>query len=622
MDKLTEIPGVSDRDLSFLCQQALSAVESPFKEAPVDILTFADAFEFRRYPPAVKRLQVFESKLRDEPDYRYVTEFVESDGKGSGKDFRASIKAAYALYWMQCLGNPHAYYNLAADEPIDVVIVAETYSQARNVTYAKLVERLQKLRGALWVGKPAESQSYDQASKPVPFSWFNMGRFDFLHAGMQVRLPHNVTLHVMHGDVQLAEGAEQDVSLAKSPFDGMNVLVSLFTEPSAIRFNKARAIATMLESSGKTRFGRRYSAHYMSYVRDALKFDFIASKYADSQKPKNKGTMVGFRGKSWEVNEAIRRDPVTGEEDMVRIECPEHGPKLVPRVLAKDYQEDPVGAAAKYEGVPPRAARGLFPYPWMIDECGAEIESPVRFEPFISERVDRLGELRQYTALSVVWPLLNIDWFVDPESMDFQLRRLRPIDHRPRIFALDPGKTHGHYALAGGFPDILEAELQVEHNLLCRPKIDILTEWIPSSQYPVDFVNVRIILDILIRLFPNTQKFVFDSWNSQSDIDHLIAQGVPAHNYHFSRSQQQALYQNCVMFINNNLVQYPLGTLPNDLKNLFRHGSCIESHTDRKHLPDAFAMALFELRSMRPVEVTGQPLAVAAVELEKWVLGQ
>jgi len=621
LDKLLSVPGVTDRHVPWLCQKALELSGSPFKEAPIDIISFAQPFGFQPYPEAVKRLKAFESKLREEPEFAEVTEFIEADGKGSGKDFRASIKGAYALYWLQCLSNPHKYYNQAPGEPIDLVIVAETYAQARNVTYTKLVERLEKIRGQLWVGTPKQKQYFSGLSQPVEFANYNRGYFDFLHAAMQIRLPHQITLHVAHGDISLPEGTEEGVNVGKTPFDGMNVLLALETEFSALPKRKADAIHGVLLSSGLTRYGRRCSTHVMSYVRDALNSDFTASKYADSQKPENKGGMLGFRGASWEVNEAIKLDPATGEEDMVEFICPETGRKRIPRIFLKEYRTDPVGSAMKYEGHTPRAARGVFPYPWKIDECAYDITPPVRFEPFISERADRKGKLHQYSALRLVEPYFELDWFLDPESVDYQLANIQPIDHLPRVFGLDPAKTHDHYALVGGYPDMLEAELQVQHNLLCRPKLDIVAEWIPSKQYPVDFVNVRLILDILIRLFPNTQKIVFDSWNSQSDIDHLISQGVPAENYSFSLSQQDALYRNAVEMVDNNLVAFPRGALPQDLKDLSRDGPRITSTTNRKHIPDAAVLCMFELRKMRPAHAYVQHFAEAAAQINAWAKG-
>lgn len=59
-------------------------------------------------------------------------------GKGSGKDFIATIICAYVVYLLLCLKNPQKYYGKPADNAIDILNVATNSDQAKNVFFKNL----------------------------------------------------------------------------------------------------------------------------------------------------------------------------------------------------------------------------------------------------------------------------------------------------------------------------------------------------------------------------------------------------------------------------------------------------------------------------------------------------
>lgn len=63
-------------------------------------------------------------------------------GKGSGKDYIASIVVSYVFYLLMCLRNPQAYFGSPTGESIDIVIVSYSKEQATLITFDKIKQRM------------------------------------------------------------------------------------------------------------------------------------------------------------------------------------------------------------------------------------------------------------------------------------------------------------------------------------------------------------------------------------------------------------------------------------------------------------------------------------------------
>ncbi len=64
----------------------------------------------------------------------------------SGKGTVASILYLYALYVLSCMRSPQKYFGTAPSDEISLVNVATTYSQAKDIVFARLEKRFQKVK--------------------------------------------------------------------------------------------------------------------------------------------------------------------------------------------------------------------------------------------------------------------------------------------------------------------------------------------------------------------------------------------------------------------------------------------------------------------------------------------
>ncbi len=111
---------------------------SVWEEEPVDIETFIHDNKFLNLkwngqtgcrPKMLEIIKgIADSKVR---------EAMPILGKGSGKDFGASILHLYGIYKALCLYTPQKYYGLSPGSPIYFVNVARNESQARNVFFVE-----------------------------------------------------------------------------------------------------------------------------------------------------------------------------------------------------------------------------------------------------------------------------------------------------------------------------------------------------------------------------------------------------------------------------------------------------------------------------------------------------
>ena len=81
---------------------------------------------------------VFPSKPTEHGGYNICVWLA---GKGSGKDYMASIIVSYVFYLLMCMRDPHAYLNSPPGEAIDIVIVSYSDEQALLISFDKIKQR-------------------------------------------------------------------------------------------------------------------------------------------------------------------------------------------------------------------------------------------------------------------------------------------------------------------------------------------------------------------------------------------------------------------------------------------------------------------------------------------------
>jgi hypothetical protein len=262
-----------------------------WKEEPVDLDTYVTSPLFQDLPPFSPRQRAAIVNLIGEDPKKIfrrengVTTAVLLWGKGSGKDYVTSVVISYLAYVLCCMKSPQKFLGIAPGEPLDVINVAYSASQANLVFFSKLKQRI---------------------DKPM----FN--RFDPHIIEDKIEFPNQVRLHSRHSE--------------NESYEGFNVLMWVMDEASAFRDKTKRAnadnIYATLKSSATSRFGRQWLGLVISYPR--YQGDFTLRMYEQSATQPH---IYGDKGATWEIHpirtredfdDDYRTDP---EDARTKYEC-------------------------------------------------------------------------------------------------------------------------------------------------------------------------------------------------------------------------------------------------------------------------------------------------------------
>lgn len=244
-----------------------------WKEDPVDLETYVTSPMYQDLPELSPRQKVaVESIIGTEPKKLFqrdngITTGVFLWGKGSGKDYVTSIIISYMAYVLCCMKSPQRYLGIAPGEPMDIINVAYSSSQANLVFFAKLKQRI---------------------TKPM----FNKYSPHVIED--KIEFPNQVRLHSRHSE--------------NESYEGFNVLAWVMDEASAFKDKTSRAnadrIYATLKSSATSRFGKQWIGLVISYPR--YQGDFTLRMYEQS---KDQPHIYGDFGATWEIH------PVRVRED-------------------------------------------------------------------------------------------------------------------------------------------------------------------------------------------------------------------------------------------------------------------------------------------------------------------
>lgn len=259
-------------------------------------------------------------------------------GKGSGKDYMVSILCAYLLCVLLCMVNVHEFFNFPQDENIDILNVAPTAFQAREVFFNKLKSRI------------------------LNWKWF-LGNFKVTWRGKAVRGSKGTRMEVRITDTSIETANNirfNSLHAEAENYEGFNVLVAILDETSAyedkfeevvgsdgdmINVGKADLIYNTLRTSAVSR--------KLPWLMALISFprrldDFTVKKYEEAMKDPD-GIMIAERGCTWEFN------PRYFGEETFRFEEWE-----VPISFKADFEGDPVNSKMKYCTVPPTVLNRFF----------------------------------------------------------------------------------------------------------------------------------------------------------------------------------------------------------------------------------------------------------------------
>jgi hypothetical protein len=219
-------------------------------------------------------------------------------GKGSGKDYTASLYLAWVAYLLTSGINLRKYIGSGypLNMPIHLVAVATTFAQSQEVLYAYLA--------------PLMSQN------PELFSEWRITKEFATHTGANVRI---LALH----------------SKANS-WEGLNPLVWVMDEASGYPEGNADSVYDVLRTSAITRYGNLYTGIIMSYPRFAsTQVDFSLNLYERITKGEIT-TISADRAPTWVVR---------GQDKSL---------------YDAEYEHDFVGASLRLECVPLAAEDAYF----------------------------------------------------------------------------------------------------------------------------------------------------------------------------------------------------------------------------------------------------------------------
>ena len=322
--------------------------ESIFMMHPPDFDDFVESPEYLGQPPLTpKQKLAFEESVGLDPlnvldDTREITTLVLEWGKGSGKDMVSAHFVSWVAFILLCLRDIGYTMQMPPGEHIDIVNVAPSGKQSREIFFAKLKTRL-------------ERPCFQEFGPNLTTT-----SCTFLDGS-----PNEIRIHSEHSESET--------------YEGYNVFAWVMDEASAFRSaTKARnadKVYNTLRTSASTRFKTRWVGVMISFPRIAGDFIQKMIKLAETQRSLyGMGPMA-----TWEMLPWLTRED-----------------------FDEDYSIDPEDAAAKLECKPPSQYGKFFRDLVAIDASRLRRTSDfLTIEPYLTEHELGDGTLKEYAALDV-----------------------------------------------------------------------------------------------------------------------------------------------------------------------------------------------------------------------------
>lgn len=247
-------------------------------------------------------------------------------GKGSGKDTISALMILYVTYVLLCMRNPQQFLEQKENSSIDLLNVASSKEQARDVFFdilKTMVLHWPWLRARYSVN--ISGRSFMASHKTVD---------EYLN---RVVITNDAI--VFPNRIRAFSGSSEAEAL-----EGKNLLMFVLDEADAFKersdHRSAEKIYRMCRSSAFSRFGNKFKGFVISYPRS--KEGFIMSLYERTKRFLNVYSDIA---KTWEVK----------PRDKFSKETFEFEGHQVPLDFYEEFQMDPIGAKRAYMCLAPMA---------------------------------------------------------------------------------------------------------------------------------------------------------------------------------------------------------------------------------------------------------------------------
>jgi len=458
-----------------------------FEERPVDLQTFVTDPNYLGLPPLSelqytiieKSSQIYKEstliKLFGEEDGKIrfkqtCNEVIAQLGKGSGKDYTATISVAYQVYLLLCLKDPATYYGKPPGDTIDILNIAINAQQANNVFFKGFKTRIELS------------------------PWF-AGKYE--PKASEIKFDKNVNVFSGHSQ--------------REAWEGYNVIVVILDEISGFAMENttghdqaktADAIYDMYRASVMSRFPDYGKVILLSFPR--FKNDPIQKFYESVIGEKE--TIV--RSKRLKMDDDLP-DGTEGNEIDVEWEEDHIISYLYPKTYALKRPTWEVNPTKKIED-------------FKVDFYKNSMDALGRFACMPPEMVDAFFKSREKVEKAFNNTALAVDNFGRLEEW------FKPKEDTRYFIHVDLAQKHDHCAVALAH---VERWVNVKvTNEYSQPapivSVDAVRYWTPTPDKSVDFTEVRdYILALKTRGF-NISVCTFDRWNSHDMMQQLKQYGI------------------------------------------------------------------------------------------------
>lgn len=488
----------------FYENDSLQLADPIWREDPVSFPEFVEselflnhpAFTARQYDDILSFLGTDPKKIFENTKYELC---VFLWGKGSGKDLVASCVQAYICYVLLCMRNPQAYFNFPATEAIDIVNVAYSAAEARDVFFAKFRERI---KNCAWFYNNFTITEYG-----ILINERKKGKFKLIRIlEDKVIFPHLIRAQSKHSQ--------------QESYEGLNILFYVMDEASAFRDAGKNANAdkvfSTLETSAKSRFTNP-KGFILSFPRSKNDFTMRMYELAGTAEGSN---IFRSKGTPWEIKPSYFYCGETFDYKGFKI----------PIELQKAFERRPEESECRYLCLPGEVIDAFLHYPERLDDilCKEDTRLIYTEDAVLEYNVDNFSSTK----------------FVGKEIVGFKPLTLEE-KRIPRVIHVDGGLTDCLAALAIGSGRLIKSTYIGTTNEVVTAKqvlIEQILIWRPLrlSDLQVSLNNIDVIIRRLCEVF-NIVKVSFDRWESASSLEYLVRHGIKTERHTITFEDYKAL---------------------------------------------------------------------------------
>lgn len=464
--------------------------EDIWEERPVDLDVFLYSKDYMHLPPlssiqeeivslgsnVYKQetwIELYGEKLGKEIARRNKKELWFALGKGSGKDLLSEIICCRIVYLLLCLKDPGAYFGKPTDDAIDIVNVARDATQASNVFFKGLKNRIKNCK------------------------WF-AGKYKAL--SLTIEFKKNITIHSKNSENEATEG----LNILVAVLDELDSFDEGDTTQNAENMYKtlSATVSSRFDDVGKVlvlSFPRKKDGYMMKKYNEIVA-EKIVYKYQHTFKL-NPELADGAEGNEfdieWEEDEIISYK--FGNVWAIRKPTWRVNPTKTINSFMMDFYRDLNDALGRFAACP-QETDGI--NDWYKDKAkiDATFSEPNGVMEDGSIRIKPDGTKQYY---------IHVDLALKQDNAAVALA------HVEDFKAFKIGST------------VLDPAAHVV--------VDLVRYWKPGKDRPLDFSDIREFIISLRKLGFNICRVTFDRWNSDQIMLALNEIGIHAEKLSVAR---------------------------------------------------------------------------------------